>query len=71
MGRADKGLIMTTGRFTSDAQREAARDGATPIELIELIDGAEICELLKSLKLGVHTRIAEVPEVDSKFFSGV
>jgi len=68
MGRADKGLIMTTGRFTSDAQREAARDGATPIELI---DGAEICELLKSLKLGVHTRIVEVPEVDSKFFSGV
>lgn len=68
MGRADKGLIMTTGRFTSDAQREATRDGATPIELF---DGVEICELLKSLKLGVHTRMVEVPEVDPKFFTGM
>jgi len=31
MGRADKGLILTTGGFTSDAQAEAVRDGASPI----------------------------------------
>ena len=26
MGRADKGLILTTGTFTADARREAVRD---------------------------------------------
>lgn len=28
VGRADKGLIMTTAAFTADARREATRDGA-------------------------------------------
>jgi restriction system protein len=28
VGRADKGLILTTGNFTSDARKEASRDGA-------------------------------------------
>ena len=35
VGRADKGLILTTGTFTRDAQREATRDGAPPIDLID------------------------------------
>ncbi len=35
VGRADKGLIITTGGFTRDARREATRDGATPIDLID------------------------------------
>jgi Restriction endonuclease len=34
-GRADKGLILTTGIFTSDARREATRDGVPPIELVD------------------------------------
>jgi restriction system protein len=34
MGRADKGIILTTGTFTSDAQKEAVRDGVPPIELV-------------------------------------
>jgi restriction system protein len=34
-GRAEKGLILTTGRFTSEAQKEANRDGVPPIELID------------------------------------
>ena len=33
MGRADKGIIITTGSFTSDARKEAVRDGVPPIEL--------------------------------------
>jgi restriction system protein len=37
VGRADKGLIITTGRFTLDAQKEAVRDGAPAIDLIELL----------------------------------
>lgn len=35
MGRADKGIIMTTGSFTLDAKREAVRDGVPPIELVD------------------------------------
>lgn len=31
-GRADKGLIMTTGSFTREAKKEAQRDGAIPID---------------------------------------
>ena len=30
VGRADKGLLITTGTFTRDAVREATRDGAPP-----------------------------------------
>lgn len=35
VGRTDKGLFITTGRFTPDANREATRDGAPQIELID------------------------------------
>ena len=33
MGRADKGIFITTGRFTMEAKKEARRDGVPPIEL--------------------------------------
>lgn len=64
-GRADKGLIITTGTFTSEAKREAVRDGAPTIDLI---DGDALCELLKKLKLGVNTKLIEEVEIDSNFF---
>jgi len=51
-GRADKGIFLTTGRFTKGAKTEAERDGA---ESIDLIDGTELCTLLRELKLGVET----------------
>jgi restriction system protein len=35
IGRADKGVVITTGRFTADAQREAVRDGAPAIDLVD------------------------------------
>lgn len=63
VGRADKGLFMTTGAFTSGAKREAVRDGATAIDLI---DGVALCALLKELKLGVSTRM--VTEIRPEFF---
>ncbi|WP_206528489.1 restriction endonuclease, partial [Mesorhizobium sp. M7A.F.Ca.CA.002.05.1.1] len=44
VGRADKGLVITTGTFTADARREAVRDGAPAIDLI---DGDGLCDLLK------------------------
>lgn len=60
-GRADKGLIITTGTFTHEARREAVRDGAPPIDLI---DGSDLCDLLRDQGLGVQT----VPMPDQEFF---
>ncbi len=69
-GRADKGLIITTGTFTADARKEATRDGAPAIDLI---DGEALCLLLKDLKLGVKVeqRMVEDVTVDERFFAAV
>ena len=68
MGRADKGLFITTGSFTSQASDEATRDGATAIDLI---DGERLCVLLKENKLGVSTEMVERVSVDRHWFSGI
>ena len=68
VGRADKGLFITTGRFTGDAEREAVRDGAPAIDLI---NGMDLCDLLKTLRLGISTETVEVPKINSDFFAGV
>jgi restriction system protein len=62
-GRADKGLIITTGNFTIDAQKEARRDG---VEVIELVDGNKLVEIFERLELGVKPK--KVFEVDYDFF---
>ncbi len=62
-GRADKGLILTTGSFTAEARREATRDGAPPIELV---DGEKLIGLFASLELGL--RPVTTYEVDDSFF---
>ncbi len=41
-GRGEKGLLITTGTFTSEAKRESTRDGAPPVDLI---DGDQLCDL--------------------------
>ena len=68
VGRTDKGLFITTGHFTLDAKQEATRDGAPQIELI---DGEQLCDLLKGLNLGLKTEMVEhvsvVPEVFKQF----
>jgi len=68
VGRTDKGLFITTGRFTSDARREATRDGAQPIDLI---DGPQLCEILKNLQLGVATKFVEEIEISKDFFQTI
>jgi restriction system protein len=60
VGRADKGLLVTTGNFTKDALREATRDGAPAIDLI---DGDQLIDKLKELELGVKTETVEVEQV--------
>lgn len=67
-GRADKGLFITTGHFTSQASEEATRDGA---KAIDLIDGERLCELLKTNKLGVRTEMVEQVTLDPHWFDGV
>jgi restriction system protein len=62
-GRADKGIILTTGTFTTDARREAIRDGVPPIELV---DGEKLLDLFERLELGVRPRVAF--DIDESFF---
>lgn len=63
MGRADKGIILTTGSFTSEAQREALRDGVPPIELV---DGERLVGMLEALELGVSP--IKAYRIDPEFF---
>ena len=60
VGRADKGLIITTGTFTREAKIEAQRDGAPPIDLI---DGEELAEMLKNLAIGVDVKTETIEKV--------
>jgi restriction system protein len=62
-GRADKGMIMTTGTFTQEARREARRDGARPIELV---DGEKLVAMFEKLELGLKPKT--VFDVDETFF---
>lgn len=65
IGRADKGLVITTGTFTRDAKKEAQRDGAIPIDLI---DGNDFVDKLKELQLGVSTKTEEKVFIDQQWF---
>lgn len=68
VGRADKGLFMTSGGFTREAEREAVRDGAPAIDLI---NGMDLCDLLRNLRLGVTTETVERVTVKAEFFQGI
>jgi len=70
VGRADKGLLITTGTFTKDAMREATRDGAPTIDLV---DGEQFLDKLKELNLGVKTKKIEVEEiaVEHEWFASI
>jgi restriction system protein len=68
IGRTDKGLFITTGTFTAEAKKEATRDGAPAIDLI---DGDLLCDLLKSLKLGVTTTMVEQVSILPEWFSKI
>ncbi len=64
----DKGLIITTGRFTNEARKEAKRDGALPIDLI---DGDEFAEKLKELRLGIEVELVEKVSIDNEWYKEV
>ena len=70
VGRADKGLLVTTGTFTKEAIQEATRDGAPAIDLI---DGDQLLGMLKEFGLGVETQIIELENVmiDKEWFSTI
>ncbi len=68
VGRADKGLFITTGTFTTGAIKEATRDGAPPIDLV---DGDELAEKLKELALGVTTELVPRVVVQPEWFEGL
>lgn len=63
IGRAEKGIIMTTGTFSFDAVKEANRDGAPQVELV---DGEKLVDMFKRVELGVKPKT--VYEVDLPFF---
>jgi len=65
IGRADKGIIITTGGFTREARREATRDGAPPLDLM---DGDLLAEKLKELRMGISVRMVETVEVNQSWF---
>ena len=62
-GRGEKGLIISTGRFTKEAKKEANRDGVTPIELI---DGDRLVDLFEKYKIGLIP--VTIYEIDKGFF---
>lgn len=66
MGRADKGIIITTGVFSNEAKNEARRDGAL---MIDLIDGIELAHKLKEYNLGV--KIVEQVEIIDDWFKNI
>ena len=65
VGRADKGLFITTGTFSRDAVKEATRDGAPPIDLV---DGDQLADKLKDFSLGVQTQMIENVTIDETWF---
>ena len=62
-GRADKGIIITTGYFTKEAKTEAVRDGVPPIELV---DGEKLVNLFEKFNLGLKPKT--VYDIDVSFF---
>lgn len=68
VGRADKGLIITTGNFSREAKREASRDGAPPIDLM---DGNDLAEKLKELKLGIDIELVEKVTIKTEWYKSL
>lgn len=62
-GRAEKGIFITTGRFTTEAKKEAIREGVPPIELV---DGYKLVQLFEQKQLGLKPKT--VYDIDDSFF---
>lgn len=68
IGRTDRGLVITTGTFTRDARHEATRDGAPPIDLV---DGDQLLDKLKDLRLGIQVQMVEDISIDPEWFQNI
>lgn len=68
IGRADRGIVLTTGTFTQAAKTEATRDGAPPIDLV---DGEQLLDKLKDLRLGVAVKMIEEISVLPVWFEDI
>lgn len=68
VGRADKGIMITTATFSRDARLEARRDGAPPLDLV---DGTNLVQMLKDFRMGISVSEKTVEEitVDEDWFS--
>jgi len=64
-GKADKGLLITTGTFTREARAEAQRDGALAIDLL---DGNDLAIKLKELGLGVGVALVEKVTINPDWY---
>ncbi|MBZ0182545.1 MAG: restriction endonuclease [Melioribacteraceae bacterium] len=64
LGRAEKGIFLTTGTFTNAAKEEARRDGVIPIELV---DGEKLIEMFEQLEIGL--KVKKTFEIDYHFFN--
>jgi restriction system protein len=64
-GRTDKGIFITSGRFTLEAKKEASRDG---VPEIDLVDGEALTQMLRDLKMGVETQLIERVSIDRDYF---
>jgi restriction system protein len=67
-GRTDKGIIITSGRFTQEAKKEASRDG---VPEIDLVDGEALTQMLRDLKMGVETQLIEKVTIDRSYFQKI
>ncbi|MFV9989284.1 MAG: restriction endonuclease [Coxiella endosymbiont of Dermacentor nuttalli] len=65
VGRADRGMFITTESFTKAAIEEANRDGVAPIGLV---DGNQLADKLKELCLGVKTELVKKVTIDPDWF---
>jgi restriction system protein len=63
-GRVDRGVFLTTSRFTKAASEEARRDNATPIELVDL---PRLIDIVIEERIGVTERRSI--KVDAGFFA--
>lgn len=63
IGRAEKGIIITTSGFSNAAIQEANREGAPQVELV---DGDKLVDMFQRVELGVTKRT--VYDVDPVYF---
>lgn len=63
-GRAERGIVITTGTFTAAAKGAAARENATPIELVDI---DKLLDLMIEEKLGVVE--SRALQIDDNFFA--